>query len=141
MKKHIYLCLLLAFIVSACGKEDKKLEAFNPEAFALSLEPGWELNSTVRVKGVTEEQDGDIYRVQLSYTIDLAGPNGLLQKNIDTGELKEANNEEFTDVGLESQIELDSTYTAGKYKILFNIKDDISGQTAKAEKEFELTNE
>lgn len=141
MRKSIYLCLMLAFIVLACGKEEKKLEAFNPEAFVLSLEPGWELNSTVRVKGVTEERDGDIYRVKLSYTLDLTGPNGLLQKNIDMGELKEANNEEFTDVGLESQIELDSAYAPGKYKIIFNIKDGVSGQTTTAEKEFELTNE
>ena len=36
---------------------------------------------------------------------------------------------EIMDLQLEAQIELDSTFTAGEYNLLFNVSDEISKQT------------
>ncbi len=38
--------------------------------------------------------------------------------------------EKMTDVPLEAQFDLDSTYALGDYKVIFKIKDVISGNSA-----------
>jgi len=118
---------------------EEKLELFSAEAFAYSMNPGWELNATCRVKGFVQNEDNEIYLVKLSYTVDLKTPEGKLLEGIGEGLIDEKSKERFTDLPIETQAELDSTYLPGKYKIIFNVTDDLSQKQISIEKEFELS--
>ncbi|OGV04924.1 MAG: hypothetical protein A3J84_08300 [Ignavibacteria bacterium RIFOXYA2_FULL_37_17] len=58
---------------------------------------------------------------------------------IDYGIINEEDDEEILIANVEVQVELDSTYSTGTYKMLFYINDDLSGRTATAEKSFDIT--
>jgi uncharacterized lipoprotein YehR (DUF1307 family) len=142
-KKNLLFVVMLfslAFIITSCGKkEEVKLQAFSPEAFAYSLPEGWEVNTTVRVKGFKQNKENETFISKLSYSIDLITPKGETVKGIVKDTLDEENMEEFSDIPVEAQFNLDSKNEAGKYKVVFNIKDELANQTTQIEKEFELT--
>jgi hypothetical protein len=73
------------------------------------------------------------------YTVDLEKPNGKLVKGVVNDTLDEENTEEFMDLPINVQFELDSNYTLGKYKVIYNIRDAFSDQQIKTEKDLELT--
>ena len=50
-------------------------------------------------------------------------------------------NEKMSDVDLETQFDLDSTYAEGNYKVIFIVKDMNTEQTAKSSAEFVLEEE
>lgn len=169
MKTFINLSLVavLLFSFGCSKKEETKLTAFNAEAFAYDLSDGWELNSTVRVKGIqfkeekldekrttikVEKQSSNTtsysakeeqtrFVSSLEFSVDLVIPKGDTVKSIFKGTDKKENMEKVSDLPLEVQVNLDSTYKAGKYKVIFNIKDNFSGQKTTAEKEFEISKE
>lgn len=143
MKTFINLSLVLILLLTAgCSKkEEAKLTAFNAEAFAYDLSDGWELNSTVRVKGLTYKEENKKFLSSLNFTIDLVTPKGDTVKSIVKGSDKKENSEKAADLPLEAQANLDSTYKAGKYKVIFNITDNYSSQKATIEKEFEISKE
>lgn len=139
MKKYLIFYILLIIGLSSCGKQkEKKFEAYSPEAFAYSLPDGWEINATARVKGFEEKQENNSHNVKLSYSVDLITPEGKTEAGIFKDTHEEKNSEEFLDVQLDAQIELNSNYKAGNYKVIFNISDDLSGKKANITKEFEL---
>ncbi|MBI1939348.1 MAG: hypothetical protein HYS25_14660 [Ignavibacteriales bacterium] len=137
---RIYSTLFLIVIFfAACSNDEEKLELFSAEAFAYSINPGWELNATCRVKGFVQNESGEIYSVKLSYTVDLKTPEGKLLEGIGDGLIDEKSKEKFADLPIETQAELDSAYLPGKYKIIFNVTDDFSQKKISIEKEFELS--
>ena len=136
---NLSLILLLFFSFGCSKKEEVKLTAFNAEAFAYDLSDGWELNSTVRVKGLTFKEDNKKFLTSMDFTVDLVTPKGDTVKSIFKGTDKRENMEKVSDLPLEAQVNLDSTYKAGKYKVIFNIKDNFSDQKATVEKEFEIS--
>ncbi len=138
MKKSISLLIIFIFI-SACSNEKKKLALFNPEAFTFNLEPGWELNASVRVKGYVMERNNDEFKINLVYYADIVCPESDTLKKAASGNIVKISKEEIPDVGINMQKEFDSTYVAGSYKIIFHVRDENSGQTAKAEEAFEIT--
>lgn len=136
---RVYSTLFLIVVFfSACSNDEEKLELFSAEAFAYSLSPGWELNATCRVKGFEQNENNEIYSVKLSYTVDLKTPEGKILEGIGEGLIDEKSKEKFTDLPIEMQAELDSTYLPGRYKIIFNVTDDLSQKQISIEKEFEL---
>jgi hypothetical protein len=140
VKRFFSLSLLVLVFLFGCSKKgNEKFTAFSPEAFAYDLGDGWELNSTVRVKGFTQNEADKKFSASVSFSIDLVTPQGETKKGLFQGDEKKENNEKFSDLPLEAQIELDSTYKAGKYKVVYNIKDNLSGQTATIEKDFEIS--
>lgn len=143
MKTFINLSLLavLLFSFGCSKKEETKLAAFNAEAFAYDLSDGWELNSTVRVKGLTYKEENKKFLSSMDFTVDLVTPKGDTVKSIFKGSDKKENSEKASDLPLEAQANLDSTYKAGKYKVLFNITDNYGGQKTTAVKEFEISKE
>ena len=140
MKKLILIIIALSFF--SCSKEQEKLELFSEEAFAFYLEESWELNASARVKGFTQvEDDNDNYNAKLYYSINLITPAADTLSDVDYGLIDESREEEMMDLPLETQIEIDSSFAVGKYKIVFIVDDNLSPRTVTSEKEFELTKE
>ncbi len=144
MKKKNLVLLIMVLIVpilfTSCGKkEEVKLQAFSPEAFAYSLPEGWEVNATVRIKGFKQNKEKETFIAKLSYSIDLINPKGETIKGLAKDTLDEENMEEFSDLPVEAQFNLDTKNEAGKYKVVFNIKDELAKQSTQIIKEFELT--
>jgi hypothetical protein len=128
-------------LITACSGKEEKLELFSPEAFTYSLDYGWELNASCRVKGFTQSKNGEEYTAKLSYTTDLIMPDGKKIESIGEGLIDQKSKEKFSDLLIETQLQFDRSYLPGKYKIVFNVSDDFNGKSLSIEKEFELTKE
>lgn len=140
LKGRVYSTLFLIVVfLSACSKDEEKLELFSAEAFAYSMGSGWELNAVCRVKGFVQNENNETFVVKLSYTVDLKTPEGKILEGIGEGLIDEKSKEKFTDLPIETQAELDSTYLPGVYKIIFNVTDDLSQKQISIGKEFELS--
>lgn len=126
-------------IILSCGKEESNLEAFNPEVFAYDLGGDWEVNAMVNVKGF-EQREGstNLYEASISYSADIITPGGETVKNLYSDKANISLDEEIMDIALDVQFDLDSTYTLGKYRIIINIVDNFSGNSAKSFAEFDL---
>ena len=137
--KYFIALIFIAFLISGCSKEEVKLEAFSPDAFAFDIGDTWEVNAQVNVKGFNEKEIEGTFYVSITYSVDLILPDDKKIENIFNNTEEVTKEEEIIDVQLEVQFELDSNYTDGKYKLLFNIRDNFSEQTADAFVEFDLT--
>ena len=139
MKKY-FLLLFILFSIAACSKKEEKLELFSAESFAYSLDKGWEADASVRVKGFEQNENNGTYAVKLSYTVDLESPDGKVIKSIDSGNIDKTSAEKMIDLQINSQIQLDSNYKLGSYKLVFNVTDDPTGRKASIQSSFDLTN-
>ena len=128
------------FSIAACSKKEEKLELFSAESFAYSLDKGWEADASVRVKGFEQNENNGTYAVKLSYTVDLESPDGKVIKSIDSGNIDKTSAEKMIDLQINSQIQLDSNYKLGNYKLVFNVTDDPTGRKASIQSSFDLTN-
>lgn len=140
MKIFLPLFVLSLLLLTSCSKEETKLEAFNPEAFAYDLGNTWEVNATINVKGFEQrEGSGDTFEASISYSADINTPDGKTIENLYTDIINISAQEEIIDIPLEVQFELDSTYSFGKYTIIFNITDNYSQYIITGSAEFDLT--
>lgn len=121
--------LLTVFVFISCSKEEK-MELYNPEAFAFELDNGYELNASVRLKGFVQNEKDDIYKANLSYNIDIITPEGDTLKNADNGVISNEKEEEAMDLAIELQVEFDSSFTTGKYIIVYRVRDNLKPQSA-----------
>lgn len=138
MKKYFLLFIIL-FLISACSKKEEKFELFSAESFAYSMDNGWELNATVRAKGFEQKENGNKFSAKLSYYTNLQTPEGKLVNNVSSGIIDKNENEKISEIPIEMQIKLDSTYKTGNYKIIFYVKDELSGKEIFIESIFELS--
>ncbi len=140
MKSFLSLFVLSLLLITSCSKEETKLEVFNPEAFAYDLGNTWEVNAMINVKGFEQrEGSGDTFEASISYSADIKTPDGKTVENLYSDEIIISAEEEIVDIPLEVQFELDSTYSFGKYTIIFNITDDYSQNSITGSVEFDLT--
>ncbi len=137
MKKIFYYPILILLVIS-CSKQEEKFELFSAEAFTFSVDEGWELNASCRVKGFSQQKIEDQFSVRLSYSVDIINPEGELLENIDEGLINQTSQEKFLDLRIETQQLIDSTYLIVEYKILFNVFDDYSDANSSIEKSFIL---
>lgn len=137
--KNYSLFIILLLLVLSCTKKEEKLELFSPEAFAYSIEDGWELNASCRVKGFAQRLINNLFYAKLSYNVDIKTPDGKLLSNVDEGLIDQNSSEKFSDLSINSQIQFDSSYSEGNYEIIFNVSDDLSGRVASIKKEFVLS--
>lgn len=136
---RIYSTLFLIIIlIAACSSKEENLELFSAEAFAYSMESGWELNATCRAKGFEQHELNDNFTAKLSYTVDLKTPDGKLFEVIDEGLIDQTNSEKIIDLAINSQIQFDSSYSPGTYTVIFKVTDDYSQKKATLEKQFDL---
>jgi hypothetical protein len=140
MKKILFVMFLI-LIVWSCGKKEKaNLDAYSPEAFAYDIGDSWEVNSTVRIKGFeqTKDENSGLYKVSISYFADLITPSDSTIKKVYEDTIHKSDSESMADIALEAQFDLDSTYKAGNYKIMYHINDNITGDTLLALVKFNL---
>ncbi len=141
MKKYsFHIVIVLILLIAACSHKEEKFELFSPEAFAYSMDSGWELNASCRVKGFKQNEEENNFKAKLSFSIDLLTPDGKILPGIGEGLIDQSAKERIIDLPVETQIQLDSTYKAGKYTLTFNVTDDFSGKNISIKKEFDLTN-
>jgi hypothetical protein len=142
MKRSYIAGILVSFFLISCSGENPQIVLSSPEAFAFTLDEGWELNATVIAAGFQQnEDDNDNFNASLSYSIDMVTPEDSLVR-VDFDEMNESQEEEpFTDIMIESQIELNSNFPVGDYKIIFYVTDQLSQTKDTATVKFTLTNE
>ncbi len=137
--KYFIPLIFITFLLSGCNKEEVKFEAFSPQSFAFDIGDRWEVNALVNVKGFVQKEADGTFSASVQYSVDMVTPNEKTIANIFEDSKVTKQEEEITDIPLEVQFELDSTYTVGKYKLLFNIRDNYSEKTTEAFVEFDLT--
>ncbi|MCX8104671.1 MAG: hypothetical protein N3D80_02215 [Ignavibacterium album] len=139
--KKLFITVLTLLLITSCGKKEEKFEAFSTEAFAYDLGGSWEVNATVRIKGfnqIVDKETGN-YAATISLVVDLVKPDSTVEKAKFSYVHSETSKEKISDVGLEAQFELDSTYQEGNYKIIFHIKDANSDNQTSIETDLELS--
>ena len=140
MRKVLSFTITTLFLLAACSKQEVKFETLSSEAFAYDIGDGTsEVNASVRVKGFTQNEKNGEYSSSISFTVDLQRPDSSIVKSIFHDVHKESDHEPISDVGLESQFDLDSTYTEGNYKLIYNITDDISKNKLIATVSFDIS--
>jgi len=140
MKRFLSISTLSLLLLTACDKEETKLEAFNPVAFAYDLGNTWELIATINVKGFEQrEGSGNTFEASISYSADIKNPEGKTVENLYSDKIHISAQEKIIVIPLEVQFELDSTYSFGKYTIIFNITDVYSQTNITGSAEFDLT--
>lgn len=138
--KYLILFFLTVILFISCNKKEDKFEAFSTEAFAYDLVGSWEVNATVRIKGFTQIEDKETgnYAATISLIVDMVKPDSSVEKGKFSYVHTETSKEKISDIGLEAQFELDSTYQEGDYKIIFHIKDANSDNQTSIETDLEL---
>ena len=135
------LLILLGFVFG-CKKEDSvKLEATINQAYAFDIGSAWEVNISTKVKGFNQEEHNGKFKMSLSYTIDITTPTGKTVNGVISKTEDRIDKEKMADFILDSQFNLDTTYTPGKYKVVIDIRDVITGRAASATGSFDLSKE
>jgi hypothetical protein len=140
--KKILSAIVPLLLLCSCGKEETgKIETFSTEAFAFDLGDAWEVNASTRVKGFSQTEENNKFSATIGYDIDLVTPEADTIKSIISKIEDKSDSEKLMEIPIEAQFELDSTYTEGDYKLIFNIKDANTGDSAAASVSFKLSNE
>jgi hypothetical protein len=136
MNKIVTLCFAL-ILLAGCSSDEVKFQAFSAEAFAFQVDNTWEVNASFFVKGfqLTEKDEG--FFPDISYSVELILADGT-RKEVFTENVQLKEQEEITDKKLEADFVLDSTYSAGTYKLIFAATDNSSKQKTSVEKELTL---
>jgi hypothetical protein len=137
--KYFLIVCFLSFISLSCSKkEESSFSAYGAEAFAYSLDSGWEVNGITRVKGFKQTENNGKFFASFFYTVDLVTPKNDTLKSVASKMVDKTNDEKMTDTEIDTQFDLDSTYKNGEYKIIFNIKDQNTEQKATSSASFKL---
>ena len=138
MKKIIFMIATLLVIIS-CSKKEVKFEAFSAEAVAFYIGDGTaEVNATVRVKGFVQTEKDNNYKASVAYEVDLLNPDSSVRKSVYKFVQSAEKKEPISDIALDAQFSLDSTYKAGTYTLVFNIADKNSDNKTEAKVSFDL---
>lgn len=139
MMKKIFLIITAILFAVSCSKNEVPFEAFSAEAFVFDIGDGIaEVNSTVRVKGFVQTEKDDNYKAAIAYDVDLLKPDSTLEKSVFKFVQKDENTEPISDIALEAQFNLDSTYKSGVYTLIYKIADENSQKTLEAKVSFDL---
>ena len=126
MKKVFVLFLFLSIIFSSCSKKQKTFGLFNPKVNVSKVGNGYKLNASVNVRGFVQEENAGKYFANLSYSINLYPSKGYILNNVDSGQIKKEKDSILTNILINATADLDSTFKAGKYKLLFIVNDNLS---------------
>jgi len=137
--KKIILALITLLVAVSCSKKEVPFEAFSSEAFAFDIGDGIaEVNSTVRVKVFVQTEKDNNYKASVGYEIDLLKPDSTITKSVFKFVQEDENIEPISDIALEAQFNLDSTYKAGVYTLIYKISDKNSENTLETKVNFDL---
>lgn len=134
----IIIYLLLISFLGCKSRPEPNLELFSPEAFAFNIGDSWEVNSSVNVKGFQKKKEGNKFKAQLSYNIDLITPKSDSLVSIFKSSYVDLK-EELNDIQLEAQIEIDTSFSKGEYKLLYHVTDELANKRKSMYINFSLT--
>lgn len=141
MKSTIAVILATIILTIACSEEET-FHVASTEAYAFSLDHGWELNANANVEGFKQnEGENGEFTAKLSYFMHLVTPNNDTLFEADYGYIDKHESEEIMGIQIESFLEIDSSFSTGSYKIIFDVTDDYTQQNITAERIFDLTKE
>ncbi len=139
--RTIFLIAIVGLLFYSCSSsEDSKLELFTPEAFAYDVGGSWELHVTTIAKGFEQKKSIAKYEAKLNYSLDLITPRKDTVKSLVSGVEERSEAEPLEDIELEAQTDLDSTFSDGNYIVIIKVKDELSNQSARITKKFNLSN-
>ncbi len=141
MKSLLLLFSAVLIIFTGCSKkEEVKLIAFSTEAFAYGMGDSSEIDGTTHVKGFQQDQKNNLYSSTLSYDVDLISPKGDTVKSIVSRVVDKSSKEKLSDRQLDTQFIIGTSFIKGKYKLIFIIKDALSGAITTSTANFNLGN-
>ena len=126
--KDIFFVLLVAGLIFAIGcskKEEVKLTTSGKNAFAIDMGQGWEVQALTELHGFKQTEKEGKFIASVFYSIDVI-------------EVDKKESEKINGINLEAEFNLDESYPAGNYKVIFNIKDLLSNITLKDTAELKL---
>lgn len=124
-----FLFLFSMLFISTCSKlPKKKFELFSPQAFAFDLGDSWEVNASLNVRGFQQNIIKDGFQVIISYKADLITPQSDTIKSLSSKIIEERYKTELLDLPIQIQLELDSTFSSGQYKLIVYVTDSLSKQ-------------
>jgi hypothetical protein len=140
MKFFIVFVSALLIMFTGCSKktEEVKISSFSTEAFAYGMGDSSEVDATTRVKGFQQDQKNNMYSSTLSYDIDLVTPKGDTIKSIISRVVDKTSKEKLSDTQLDAQFDVGPDFVKGKYKLIFRIKDALSGAAASSSTNFDI---
>ena len=132
MKKNFtFLILALLFFAGCSKKEDVKLTTSGKNAFADDLGGSWEVQALTELHGFDQNKTDGKYIASIFYSVDVITNDGKVLRSLFTKQVDKKESEKITGINLEAQFNIDGSYPAGKYKLVFNIKDMSSNKTLK----------
>jgi hypothetical protein len=139
MKKPLLFIFILLMV--SCTKDEIKLEAFGPEAFAYDLGDTWEVNALVNVRGFEQREhiDNKSFVASIILSADIKKPDGTFVEGVFADTINVINHEEILDIPLDVQFGLDSNYPLGSYQIIIHITNEFSKNDITTTIEFDLT--
>jgi len=141
MKSVLMFFSVILIIFTGCSKkEEVNLTAFSTEAFAYGMGDSSEVDATTRVKGFQQDQKNNLYSSKFSYDIDLITPKGDTVKSIASRVVDKSSKEKLSDTQLDAQFDIGPSFSKGKYKLIFRIKDALSNAVTSSTTNFDLGN-
>ena len=131
--KNIFTSLvLILLLVTGCSKKDEvKLTTSGKNAFAAEVDGNWEVQALTELHGFDQQKKDGNYTASIFYSVDVIASDGKILKSLFTKQVDKKDREKITGVNLEAQFNINGSYPAGRYKLVFNIKDLHSNKTLK----------
>jgi hypothetical protein len=134
--------VIIVLLITGCRSEERVFSLNNTQAYAFDIgEAGWEVNITSVVRNFQTDNENGQYFLSLHYKIDIITPEGDSLNNFYENDFQKNSDENINDTRLEAQFELERTYSPGIYQALFEVTDNLSGQTALSSTSFNIEGE
>lgn len=132
MKKiFTFLVLILLFVIGCSKKNEVQLTTSGKNAFAADVDGSWEVQALTELHGFDQQKKDGNYTASIFYSVDVITSDGKILKSLFTKQVDKKESEKITGVKLEAQFNINGSYPAGRYKLVFNIKDILSNKTLK----------
>lgn len=131
MKNILFLFLFVSLIFSrGCSKKKElNLTTSGKNAFAVDMGGGWEVQALTELHGFDQIEKDDKFTASVFYSVDVITADNIILKSLFTKQVDKKEADKINGINLEAQFNIDEGYLAGKYKVVFNIKDLISNKT------------
>ncbi len=141
MKKLHFIIPLFAslILISGCKSEERVFAIVKTEVFPMLIDSTaqqWEINIPVIVKGHTENPDGEKFKREVLFSVDLIAPDG---KKLDTFEELDFGTEDESkpDTKMDVQFYIQPA-DSGEYTAKIRITDKFTKKTITKDQKFKL---
>ena len=130
MRNIFFILIALGlFLATGCSKkEEVKLSTSGGNTFAIEMGGNWDVQALTELHGFVQNEKDGKYIASVFYTVDIITTDGKLLKSLFTKQIDKKESEKISGISLEAEFNLDESYPAGDYKLIFNIKDLLSNK-------------